>query len=255
MSDATQLRAALDGDRMVTGTWLSLASSTVAEVLSHCGFRWLLIDQQHALVGTDGLLQMVHAVESGGASPVVRIPANRPEYIGIALDVGADAVMVPMVSSASDAEQALGSMRYPPGGVRSIGGYRAAMVANLTRAEYYRRASQRVSAWVQIEDAAGVERAGEIMQVEGVDVCFVGPQDLSASLGLMPSLEPDSDVFEAALDTVVQAAAGTTVRLGLLVPTAESAMRRWTQGFQVIAVSTDAAMLATAGRQALGRAG
>jgi 4-hydroxy-2-oxoheptanedioate aldolase len=124
------------------------------------------------------------------------------------------------------------------------------MAADLTREEYHRRASDRVSTWIQIEDVAAVERIDEIVQVDGVDVCFVGPQDLAASLGLAPALEPDDETFEGALDVIVRAAQRTGTTLGLLVPTTESALRRIAQGFRVVAVSTDAAMLAAAGRNA-----
>lgn len=229
------------------GCWLSLASPPVAEVLGHAGFRWLLIDQQHSAVGPELLVEMVRAVNVSGAAPVVRVPRNEPHLFDQALDAGAHGVMVPMISDAEAARQAVRSARYPPLGQRSIGGYRAQFSFGMKRDAYLAHASSFIEVWVQIEDRTALNNAESIAAVPGITGLFVGPQDLAASLGLTPTLEPASPAFEDALAHLLQVASKSGCPVGILVPDLASARRRAEQGFRIIAMSSDARILATGG--------
>ncbi len=186
-----QVTRAVSGDHRILangqpaiGCWLSLGSPGAAEILGRAGFDWLLIDQQHSAVGSDSLLDMIRAVNVSGSSPIVRVPRNEPQWFEQALDSGAHGVMVPMVSDRKAAEQAVMSARYPPHGLRSIGGYRAQFSFGLARDAYLLQAHQIIEVWVQIEDQRAVKHADAIANVPGVTGLFVGPQDLAASLGL-----------------------------------------------------------------------
>lgn len=242
----TRIRRALHGGGAAIGTWLSLASTGSAEILSHAGFDWLLIDQQHTAIGPAETLDLVRAVGLGAASPVVRIPVNAPGAFDQALDSGAHALMVPGVETPEEAEQAVALSRYPPAGRRSIGGYRAQYSFGLARSEYVRSGPSILV--LQIEHIRGVERIGEIVRTPGVDAYFVGPQDLSASMGLEASLAQSDRSFEEALRRVREACTAAGVPLGILVPDVDAARARLAEGFRLLAVTTDAAILSDRGR-------
>lgn len=237
----------LKADQPSFGCWLSLASPSVAEVLGHVGFSWLLIDQQHSPVGPELLVEMVRAVNVSGTSPVVRVARNEPQLFDQALDAGAHGVMVPMVSDEESAWQAVRRSTYPPAGQRSIGGYRAQFSFGMARDTYLADASNFIEVWVQIEDRTAVENAEAIAKVPGVTGLFIGPQDLAASLGLTPTLEPASREFDDALDHLLAATARSGCPLGILVPDLASARHRADQGFRIIAVGSDARILTTGG--------
>lgn len=228
------------------GAWLSLGSPAVAEVLASCGFSWALIDQQHSAIGPTEMLQLVRTLGPTSAAPIVRIPANSPEYFAYALDAGAHGVMVPMIETREQAEAAVEAFRYPPGGARSIGGYRAHLAFKLDRQEYLRAPPGRLI--LQIEHRRAVENADEIASVAGVDALFVGPQDLSASYGLEPSVTVTDPVANAALDHLVEITRKAKMDVGILCDNVASAREYVRRGFTMVAVGTDASMLTSAGR-------
>lgn len=233
--------------RPARGCWLSLGSTGAAEILGRAGFDWLLIDQQHSAVGPELLLEMVRAVNASGSSPMVRIPRNEPNWFDQALDAGAHGVMVPMISDQPSAERAVASARYPPHGSRSIGGYRAQYSFAIPREEYLHEAGAMIELWMQIEDREAVKNADAIANVPGVTGLFVGPQDLAADLGLSPVIEPNDERFEDALERLLQVSARSGRPLGILTSDADSAERRVQQGFEIVAISSDARILASAG--------
>lgn len=241
----THVRVVAGSGRPAIGTWLSLGSAGAAEILGRAGFDWLLIDQQHSAVGPETLLGMIRAINLTGRSPIVRIPKNEPNWFDQALDSGAHGVMVPMISDEESARQAVSSAQYPPSGDRSIGGYRAQFSFDVDRDHYLSQSSDAVELWLQIEDARAVENASAIAAVPGVTGLFVGPQDLAASLGLEPSLQPSEPAFQDALDHLLTVTKHSGVPLGILVPDVQSAERRIDQGFRILAVSSDARLLAS----------
>ena len=239
--------------RVALGSWLSLASSGAAEVLGHAGFDWLLIDQQHSALGPAEMLDLVRAVEGTPASPVVRIPANSPEYFAHALDAGAHAVMVPMIDDRSSAEAAVQAFRYPPSGVRSIGGYRSHLAFGMSRADYL--SGPPALLVVQLEHRRAIENVREIATVPGIDVLFIGPQDLSASHGLPPSLGLGDLTIGLAMAAVVAATSETGPRAGILCADGVDARACASAGFRMIAVGTDAGILTAAGKAVIEAAG
>lgn len=237
------------GERVALGAWLSLASVGVAEIFGSAGFDWVLADQQHSHLGPSEMLDLVRAIETTPASPVVRIPANSPEYFAYALDAGAHAVMVPMIEDRASAERAVRSFRYPPGGTRSIGGYRAHLAHHMTRPGYL--AAPPALLVLQLEHRRAIENVDDIASVPGVDVLFVGPQDLSASYGLAPVLRPEDPKVSAALDLVNAAARRHGLATGILSADVADARDARTRGFGMIAVGTDASLLTAAARSVI----
>lgn len=177
--------ALVASSRPLAGMWVCTTSPLVAEICAGAGLDWLLLDMEHAPNGLESVVAQLHAVSAYPTTPVVRVPIGDVVTIKQVLDLGAQNILVPMVSSAADAEAAVAAVRYPPRGTRGVGSA-LARSARWNRVEdYLRNADTHVSLFVQIETAAGVESAAEIAAVDGVDGVFVGPSDLAASMGVL----------------------------------------------------------------------
>lgn len=233
------LRAA---ERPLAGMWVCTGSPLVAEIAAGSGLDWLLIDMEHSPTGLESVLAQLQAVAASDITPVVRVPIGDVVTIKRVLDVGAQNILVPMVSSAAEAEAVVSAVRYPPRGVRGVGSA-LARSARWNRVEdYLANADAHVSLFVQIETAAGVDAAAEIAGVDGVDGVFVGPSDLAASLGLLGQ-QTHPDVVAAvirAFDAV--RAAGKPVGVNAFDPAA--AQSYLDAGASFVLVGADVALLA-----------
>ncbi|MBS1673278.1 MAG: HpcH/HpaI aldolase/citrate lyase family protein [Actinobacteria bacterium] len=231
-------------DRALIGLWACTGSPLVTEIAAGSGLDWLLIDGEHSANTLDTLQVQLQVAAAYPITPLVRVPWNDPVIIKQVLDLGAQNLIVPMVSSAAEAEAAVRAMHYPPQGVRGVGSA-LARSARWNRVERYLvEAAQHVSLTVQIETGAGVAAAAEIAAVDGVDAVFVGPSDLSASMGLLGQ-QTHSDVV-AAVERVFAAvtAAGKPVGVNAFDPAAAEAYI--TAGASFVAVGADVALLARA---------
>lgn len=165
------------------GSWLSMGSVYVAEIMVKAGFDWLVMDMEHSAANSLGEVQrLIQVIDLAGCKPYVRIPVCEPTVIKQVMDAGAHGVIVPMINSPSEAEAAVGAVRYPPHGSRGVG---------LWRAQGYGRTFDDYREWlehdskviVQIEHIQAVKNLAAILDVDGVDGFIIGPYDLSASLG------------------------------------------------------------------------
>ncbi|GAA1862556.1 HpcH/HpaI aldolase/citrate lyase family protein [Microbacterium koreense] len=186
-----------EADRPLAGMWVSSGSPLVAEVCAGSGLDWLLIDMEHGPNGLESVLAQLHAVSAYPTTPVVRVPIGDTVTIKQVLDLGAQNLLVPMVSSAADAADAAAAVRYPPRGRRGVGSALARSARWNRVDDYLTDADEHVSLFVQIETIEGVEAAGEIAATDGVDGVFVGPSDLAASMGLLGQ-QTHPDVVDAA---------------------------------------------------------
>ena len=230
------------------GTWLSLGSPLAAEQLTQAGFDWLNIEQEHAAVDATLTQYILQAISLGQTVPMVRVPWNSPDWIKRALDAGAYGVVVPMVNSREEAELAVKACKYPPEGIRSVGGIRTRLYGG---PDYVQHANEEIAVIVQIEHIDAVRRARDILSVPGIDAYFVGPNDLCLSMGLPPSLEPDFPEFWEALDSVKRSARECGVAPGIHVATPQRAGQMIDQGYQFISIASDAAFMATAAASAM----
>lgn len=236
-------RAALAGaDRPLAGMWLSTGSPLVAEICAGGGLDWLLIDMEHGPNGLESVLAQLQAVAAYPVTPVVRVPANDPVVIKQVLDLGAQNLLVPMVSSAAEAEAAVGAAHYPPRGRRGVGSA-LARAARWNRVDgYLAAAAEHVSVLVQVETAKAVEVAAQIAAVDGIDGVFVGPSDLAASMGLLGQ-QTHPDVVAAvtrAFDAV--RGAGKPVGVNAFDPAAAEAYLA--AGASFVLVGADVGLLA-----------
>ena len=175
------------------GTWLSLPSPEAAEYVSRLGFDWLVVDAEHNPIDIRTLAQMFAAMAASDSTPMVRIPWNSGENFKRVLDAGAWGVVVPMVKTREEAERAVEAARFYPEGDRSVGGGRAAMSFETSGEQYLRNANNEILLVLQIEHITGVENADAILSVPGVDACFIGPNDLAASMGIGLGVPLESD--------------------------------------------------------------
>ncbi|MFV0309275.1 MAG: HpcH/HpaI aldolase family protein [Desertimonas sp.] len=217
------------------GAWLSIPSVLAAETTARTGFDYVCADLQHGALDYADAVGLFQAIAVAGGTPVVRVPWNEPGVVGKVLDAGAQGVIAPMVNSAAEAEALVQASRYPPHGARSFGPILAAMRAD----RYAATANDTIAVVPMIETAEAVGNLDDILSVPGVDAVYVGPADLSLSLGLPPGNNDDVPAFTEALQTIVAACARHGVVPGIhssggLTP------RRLEQGFRMITVTADA---------------
>ncbi|MFL0410964.1 HpcH/HpaI aldolase/citrate lyase family protein [Microbacterium paludicola] len=207
-------------DRPLFGGWVCSGSPVMAEIMAGSGLDWLLIDMEHGPVGLGEVQGMLQAAAAYPVTTVVRVPANDAVWIKQVLDLGAQTIMVPMVSTAAEAEAAVAHASYPPRGHRGVGNA-LARSGRWNRIDgYLAKAAEHTSVIVQIETAEGIENAQAIGAVDGVDGVFVGPSDLAASMGLIGQ-QTHPDVVAAVRRAFAGAqAAGTPVGVNAFDPAA-----------------------------------
>ena len=242
------VKAKLKAGGVSPGAWLSLGNLGTARLMSRVGFDWLTVDCEHTAQTPEMMAAMVATIaDSGLCAPIVRVPTNTVEWFKWALDAGAWGVIVPMVNTREEAEQAVSWCKYPPVGTRSIGGVFAPYgFGTVNRSEYAAAANDEILVVVQIESPTALENLDAILSVPGIDVAFVGPNDMHATLGLTPSAEGAEPEFVAAMDKLKEAASRYNIPLGMYCSNGEAALQRVQEGFQMVVTTSDASSLASA---------
>ena len=245
---SASLRTKLTAHEPTIGSWIQAASPTVAEVLDGCGFDWLAIDCEHTDIGLNELAGILRGIRS--ATPLVRVKNNDALSIRQPLDCGAQGVIVPLVNSAAEAAAAVAAAHYPPVGVRGYA-YCRANNHGLRFDEYATAASTETVVIVMIESAQAVRDIDAIVGVDGVDGVFVGPYDLSGSLGV-PG-QPEHKLVMKALDAVVSAClrAGKAAGQHIVQPEPEAIARSLEQGYTFLALGMDTVFLANGARKCI----
>jgi len=231
----TDFKDGLARGNIFIGAFICLPSPESAEIFAELGYDWLIIDTEHGPYDVLTAQRMLQAV--GKRCPcVVRVPSNEDAWIKKALDIGPAGVLVPLVNTAETAARVVRSCRYAPEGVRGMGGARAHRYG-IGFQDYVTRANQKIAAIVQAEHIEAVKNIEAIVKVPGIDAVFVGPYDLSASMG-KPGQIKDPEV-QAAMDKVRKAAIHAGVKLGIYCSDADSARSFIQQGYTLIGLSTD----------------
>ncbi len=248
-----QVKEKLKHGEPVLGAWLSLPSVPSARIMARLGFDWLVVDMEHSAQNPVLMGDMVATIaDAGTCAPIVRVPTNSVEWFKWALDAGAWGVVVPMVNTREEAQRAVEFSKYPPLGARSIGGAFGPYGFGITDwSDYAQTANDEIIVTVQIESAQALENLEDILSVPGIDVAFVGPNDLHAQLGLTPSSDGAEPEFMAALERIKAGARQHHVALGIFSSNGEAAAARVRQGFQMISVTTDVSSLITETRRNL----
>jgi len=231
----------LNGEIMF-GIGANLGSSLTVEMIGAAGFDWTWIDCEHGAQDYSELIPQMQAASINNAPAVVRIAWNEPPRFKRVLDLGAAGIMIPYVTDAAQAKQAALAMRYPPEGIRGVAKFNRACGFGQDFSNYYAEANKNLLTVVQIETKESVQKSAEIAAVDGVDVLFIGPLDLSVSMG-MPDQYEDPD-FLAALDQVAQACKANGKAAGILVPK-PAYLESWiAKGFTFLVVGSDGGCVA-----------
>ncbi|KAL6230642.1 hypothetical protein BDW75DRAFT_248533 [Aspergillus navahoensis] len=187
-------------------TFMALPSVRIAQILALTGLDGIIIDCEHGHISDDSMHNAVAAISALGVSPIIRIRGPAHDIIKRALDTGAHGIMVPQINNADEARAIVASSKFPPQGVRGQGSAFPAIGHGLTTPEYMVSANETIITMIQIETRDGVENVEEICAVEGVDMVFIGPNDLAMSLlGYVPA-RGDEPVFVEAVERVIAAA-------------------------------------------------
>ncbi len=244
-----KVKQRLAAGEAVVGAWLGIPHTLSARVMAQVGFDYLCVDMEHMPIDLGAAADMFAVIASAGCVPLVRVPWNTAENIKRVLDCGAYGIVVPMVNTRAEAEAAVAAARYPPTGIRSVGGSLHAMNFGTDPATYYARANEEILVVLQAESPEGVSNADAIMGVPGVDAVFIGPNDLLCQMGKTPRMECDDPEFVAALDTILNTATRHGIAAGIHTANSEMCNRRVEQGFRFMAIASDI-RFAVAGAQA-----
>ena len=242
------LKARLASGETALGTWATIGHPDVSDVLEAAGFDWIVFDAEHAPLGPESLARMIQALDSSAVCPIVRVGAAEQHLVKMALDMGAHGVLFPLVSNAADAARAVSLAKYPPAGVRGVAPRKAADYGN-TFAEYIRTANDLTVVAVQIETAEALDNLDAILATPGVDVAFVGPTDLTMSLGLLDD-RGNQRVVDA-MKRVVEACARGGKVPGILAATPDEAARDVRLGFRFVGLGSDTRFLLHGAREFL----
>lgn len=221
------------------GTFLNLGSPITVEIAGLAGFDWVLIDHEHGPGGEDTMLHQLQAAAATPAFPVVRIAWNEAPKFKRALDMGALGIMVPYVNTAAETRAAVTAMRYPPHGLRGVAKFNRGAGFGGDFEEYYAHAHERLLTVIQIETIEAVNNIEEIAAVDGADVLFVGPADLSYNMGIRDQLEAPQ--FVTALQKVSAAAKKHGKAAGILVQTPAMSAKCRELGYTFMALGSDGA--------------
>lgn len=232
------LKEMLKRGRPTIGTWITLAHPALAEMAAKAGFDWVAVDLEHSSITLRECEDLIRAIDLAGAAPLVRLTANDPDLIKRVMDSGARGVIVPSVSTPEEAQIAVEAVYYPPRGRRGVGLARAhGYGADFSG--YRRRLEKEGVVVAMIENRQGVENAEAILSVDGIDAYFLGPYDLSASLGVAGKTSHPK--VEAAIAKVRAAGrrAGKPGGLHVVEPDAAALRKRLNQGFGFVAYSLE----------------
>ncbi len=232
------MKAAWQQGHPTLGAWCTVGDAFVAELMGRAGFDYLCIDNQHGINDYTTTVPMLQAIDLGASTPIARVPWNEPGIIGKTLDAGALGVIVPMVNSVAEAESVVRACRYAPAGARSFGPARASVRAD----DYYPRANDEIAVIPMIETVQAIDALDDILAVPGIDAVYVGPADLSITLGLPPGNNDDTPAFTEALETIVAGCKRAGVVAGIH-STVGLTERRLEMGFSMITVTSDVVAL------------
>lgn len=248
---SSTLREKIAKGGVTYGTWVTIANPEITEALSYLPFDWLVIDMEHAPLTIRDVEFLLMSVRRDDLTLIVRVPWNDFVVIKQVLDVGAHGIMVPYVNTREEALRVVKAVRYPPEGIRGVGPRRAARYGLVDLRGYYERASREIIVITQIETREAVENVEDIVGVEGVDGVFVGPNDLTASLGIYRDFR--NPVYLDALRKVVTAAREAGKIAGIMTSGVEDAMDKIAMGFNFIALSSDIQYMLKAYKEDLSR--
>lgn len=248
---SNRFKKEIRGSRTLFGAWLVSGAPATAEALGCAGFDFLVVDMEHTPVDTPEMVEILRTIAGTPAQAVVRLVWNDAVWLKRVLDGGAQTVLLPLVQTADEARRAVAATRYPPEGIRGVAGaHRGSRYGTVPN--YLKTAAQELCVMVQIETVQGFTNLAEIAAVPGVDSIFIGPSDLSASMGLL------GDVANPAVQQKLKAAAAQCRQLGkpcgILGMNPDMVAQFVSYGYNWIAIGSDMAFMVGRAQEWLGKA-
>jgi 2-keto-3-deoxy-L-rhamnonate aldolase RhmA len=243
-----KVKEKLRNGRPTFGSWLMIGDLASAEIMAAAGFDWITVDMEHTPITYHILPALLSGIQGRGVDAFVRIEDNNPAVIKRVLDCGAGGIIVPLVNSAAEAEAAVRASKYPPEGIRGVSLGRASGYGNNFQ-DYFDSINEEVLVLAQIEHYLAVEKIDEILAVSGIDGVFLGPYDLSGSMGIVAQF--DHPRMSGARKRVIEAGrkAGKAVGIHEVSPDAEAVRGLLDEGFNFVACSIDTVYLGTCARK------
>ena len=230
------------------GTWLSLPNESIAEIFSKAGYEWIVIDLEHSSITIDQTANLIRTIDLAGAKPYVRLSAHDPAQIKRVLDAGAKGIIAPMIEDSNQIKTVIDACHYPPVGNRGMGLARAqGFGETITKTTYITDGCSEIEIFAQIESLEGVKNLEAIFS-EPIDGYFIGPYDLSASMGNPGDF--NTEEFKQSEALILEAAKKVNIKSGyhLVEPIMEDLVKLSDFGYNMIAFSVDIRMLDIAAR-------
>ncbi|GAA4414377.1 HpcH/HpaI aldolase/citrate lyase family protein [Nibrella viscosa] len=241
-----KLKKRLQQGETLHGCWLNLGSSLTAEIVGLAGFDWVLIDLEHGAGSEREVLYQLQALEHTPTAALVRVESTEPQRIHRILDMGAEGIMCPKVSNPAEARKVVGGLHYPPHGHRGVAKMVRATGFGQHFGQYYQEAQDNILGVVQIETVEVLNHLDEVAAIDGVDVLFIGPADLSMELGIFGQF--DHPRFKEALRETVNAAQKAGKATGILFFNPDDYQTYHDLGIRLIACGADATFVADGAR-------
>jgi 2-dehydro-3-deoxyglucarate aldolase len=235
------IRKSLANDKPTLGSWMQIPHASVAEIMGQAGYDWVAVDLEHGAITVAQLPDLFRALELGGTLPLVRLAKGDAKECKQVLDAGAGGVIVPMVESAEQLEQVRSACCWPPAGTRGVGFSRANLFGK--NFEAYTTEAQAPLLVAMIENFNAIDQLDHILRVPGLDAIFIGPYDLSASMGITGQFEQSK--FIGALERIraIAKTHGIPYGVHIVKPDKEELQKRIVEGYRFIAYSIDSVFL------------
>ena len=240
------LKKRLKQGETLNGCWLNLGSPLTAEIVGQAGFDWVLIDLEHGAGVEKDVLAQLQALESSPSAVLVRVESAESPRISRILDMGAEGIMCPKVDNALEAKKVINGLHYPPFGNRGVAKMVRATQFGLNFNTYYDESRDNILGIVQIETLEALGNLDEIATIEGVDILFIGPADLSMAMGIFGQF--DHPTFVDALNKIVKAAQKANKAIGILIFNPDDYDKYHNMGIRFIACGSDATFVAEGAR-------
>ncbi len=234
-------KAKIKAGEAVFGCFVRYPMASLVEVLGYAPWDFIVFDGEHGVIEPRDCEHMTRAAELQGVTPIIRVTTNQPPIILRFMDVGPQGLHVPWVNSAAEAEQVVRSVKYHPRGIRGLAGVRAADYAQSPLGEYVQQANAETLVIIHIETQQAVECLPEIVAVDGLDVIFIGPTDLSQSYGV-PG-QPGHPLVQAAIDRIAKVVLTSDKALGIMVSNIQAAQQWRERGARYIAIGLESLLM------------
>lgn len=245
-----RLKQRLKNNEVLIGTFLSLGDALATEIIASAGFDWVLIDLEHGIGSEEDVLHQLQAIEHTDVSAIVRVEGYQRQRIHRVLDLGAHGIMCPRINNANEAAEVIKALQYPPLGIRGVAKMVRATGFGANFDQYNLDIQENLLGVIQIETKECLENLDEIAALDGVDVLFVGPADLSMSLGIFGQL--DHPLFTRALEKILSAGKRWNKSVGILLFDAGDFTKYHALGIRFFACGTDTLFLSSGAKQVVG---